>query len=114
MDAHIPQIDRFLSIPGKFGIICYLAAANGGEATFGEIAASSLNDNRLIRDPSALSRHYRQLEAEGYVEARRSFVGTKPQTLLILTPKGWQRFRDHCAALNAIGSTAPEANVATS
>ena len=49
-----------------------------------------------------LASHMKVLEAEGYVEMRKIFVGRKPQTSYTATIAGRNAFNDHLAALEAL------------
>ena len=49
-----------------------------------------------------LASHMKVLEAEGYVELRKMFVGRKPQTSFTATIAGRKAFSDHLAALEEL------------
>ena len=49
-----------------------------------------------------LSSHIAKLEAKGYVEVRKQFVGKKPQTSYQATEVGRKAFQDHLDALEKI------------
>jgi DNA-binding MarR family transcriptional regulator len=90
-----PHFDKVLQQPIRLSTVAHLMRS-GGSAPFTEISA-------LIGIPNGkLSIHNRILEAEGYVELQKSFVDRRPQTLLVLTPKGRRAFANHKAMLNAM------------
>jgi DNA-binding MarR family transcriptional regulator len=49
-----------------------------------------------------LASHMKVLEAEGYIELRKHFVGRKPQTQYTVTILGRKAFNDHLAALEQL------------
>ena len=61
---------------------------------------------RFLRDlvevsDSLLSKHLGVLEAAGYVEAVKGFVGKRPRRWLALTPAGRAAFESYAAVLPA-------------
>ncbi|MDW7982669.1 MAG: transcriptional regulator [Thermomicrobium sp.] len=49
-----------------------------------------------------LSTHLTRLEAAGYLDVRKTFVGRKPRTYVRLTPRGRLAFAEHRAALEQL------------
>ncbi|HLN96317.1 MAG TPA: transcriptional regulator [Flavobacterium sp.] len=49
-----------------------------------------------------LASHAKALEAEGYIEVRKQFIGRKPNTTYTATPSGRQAFEAHIAALERL------------
>ncbi|MEQ3656805.1 MAG: transcriptional regulator [Dokdonia sp.] len=52
-----------------------------------------------------LASHTKALEKEAYVSVHKSFIGRKPNTTYMVTPKGKNAFKKHIEALeNLLGS----------
>ncbi len=49
-----------------------------------------------------LASHISKLEAKGYVEVRKAFIGKRPQTSYRATSEGTKAFKDHLDALEQI------------
>lgn len=49
-----------------------------------------------------LATHIKKLEAEEFVEVRKSFIENKPNTKYSMTKKGKKAFEDHLAVLEQI------------
>ncbi len=49
-----------------------------------------------------LASHAKALEAEGYIEVRKQFIGRKPNTTYTATASGRQAFEAHIAALERL------------
>jgi DNA-binding transcriptional ArsR family regulator len=101
------KFDELIHAPTRLGIVSLLAAADWA-------------DFKLIRDElglsdSALPKQLSALEAAGYVEIRKSFVGKRPRTSARLSKAGRTAFRMHVEALQQIidRSTAPAPRPAT-
>lgn len=60
-----------------------------------------LRDNVEVSD-SLLSKHIAALEAAGYVEVTKGYVGRRPRTWCALTTEGRAAFDAHIAALREI------------
>jgi DNA-binding MarR family transcriptional regulator len=90
-----PEFDKVLHQPIRLSTVAHLVRC-GGSAPFTDISA-------LVGIPNGqLSMHNRVLETEGYIELQKSFVDRRPQTVLVLTPKGRRAFANHKAALDAM------------
>ena len=88
--------DKILHQPTRLNVIAHLVRC-GGEAAFVDVC------NALdIRHPGALSAHNKVLEDAGYLELKKTFVGRKARTMLVLTARGRRAFADHKAAVSAI------------
>jgi DNA-binding transcriptional ArsR family regulator len=88
------RFDPLIHAPTKLSIVSLLAAADWAEFRF-------LRDRTGLSD-SALSKQLSSLEAAGYVEIRRGFVGKRPRTSARLSPAGRSAFDGHVAALEQI------------
>lgn len=87
-------LDPHIHAPVRLQIVSLLAATEEAEFAF-------VRDQVGISD-SVLSKHAGALEAVGYVEIRKGYVGKRPRTWLKLSPLGRQAYADHVAALQAI------------
>ena len=90
----VQDLDPLLHEKSRLGIVSALAATEA--LTFRE-----LRDTVGLTDGN-LSVHLRVLEAAGYVEVEKSFVGRKPQTRAALTRAGRKalvRYVDHLEAI---------------
>ena len=88
------RFDPLIHAPTKLAIVSLLAAAEWAEFRF-------LRDSTGLSD-SALSKQLSSLEAAGYVEIRRGFVGKRPRVSARLSPAGRAAFDGHVAALEQI------------
>ncbi|MBG0833412.1 transcriptional regulator [Planomonospora sp. ID67723] len=88
------ELDPVIHAPARLQIVALLAAAEDAEFGF-------VRDQVGVSD-SVLSKHASALEAAGYVEIRKGYVGKRPRTWLKLSGRGRQAYRAHVAALQAI------------
>ncbi len=88
------RLDDVIHQPVRFSIVATLAAPT--EAEFGFV-----RDTVQISD-SVLSKQVAVLEAAGYVEVRKGYVGKRPRTWLRLTAAGRTAFGAHLDALRTI------------
>jgi len=54
-----------------------------------------------------LSSHMSKLEEAGYIEVRKEFLDKKPHTILKLTPKGRESFREYRKAMDEVFKDLP-------
>lgn len=87
-------LDPVIHPPARLRIVSLLAAAEAAEFGF-------VRDQVEVSD-SVLSKHAAALEAAGYVEIRKGYVGKRPRTWLKLSEKGRQAYLAHITALQAI------------
>ena len=85
--------DAFLS-QARLGIVSVLLARR--DATFSDLKAL------LGLTQGNLGAHLQSLEAAGYVEVLKEFVGKKPRTTCRLTRAGREAFLKHVRALDGI------------
>jgi DNA-binding transcriptional ArsR family regulator len=88
------KFDELIHAPTKLGIVSLLAAAEWADFKF-------IRDELGLSD-SALSKQLTALEAAGYVEIRKSFVGKRPRTSARLSRAGRTAFLRHVEALQQI------------
>lgn len=55
-----------------------------------------------------LSSHMSKLEEAGYIEVRKEFLDKKPHTILKLTPKGRESFREYRKVMDEVFKDLPE------
>lgn len=55
-----------------------------------------------------LSSHMSKLEEAGYIEVRKEFLDKKPHTILRLTQKGRESFREYRKAMDEVFKDLPE------
>jgi DNA-binding MarR family transcriptional regulator len=90
------RLDEVVHQPVRFSVVAALAAAD--QAEFGIV-----RDTLGVSD-SVLSKQVSVLEAAGYVEVRKGYVGKRPRTWLKLTDAGRQAFTAHLATLQEIAA----------
>lgn len=88
------RFDELIHAPTRLQIVSLLAAVEWAEFKF-------IRDEVDLSD-SALSKQLTTLEAAGYVEIRKTFVGKRPRTLARLSQPGRAAFELHVAALQEI------------
>lgn len=83
----LTDIDKLVHEPARLMILAYLYVVESADFIF------------LIRQTDLtwgnLSAHISKLEAAGYVEVTKEFVGKKPHTMLSLTAEGRAAFRTY-------------------
>ena len=84
------SIDRLIHEPARLMIMAYLYVVDRADFLF------------LVRQTGLtlgnLSSHMSKLEAAGYIDVEKQFVGKKPRTLLRLTERGrsaFAQYREH-------------------
>lgn len=91
------DLDPVIHAPVRLQIVSLLAAVE--EAEFGFV-----RDAVGVSD-SVLSKHGSALEAAGYVQLRKGYVGKRPRTWYRLTDLGRTAFRTYVSHLQEIVST---------
>ena len=91
-----PTIDpnRLVHEPGRLAVLAVLNAVEEADFQF------LLNQTELTR--GNLSSHTAKLEAAGYVDIEKTFVGKIPRTVYRLTPEGQdalEAYRQHMASV---------------
>ncbi|MFC4534589.1 winged helix-turn-helix domain-containing protein [Sphaerisporangium dianthi] len=80
--------------PVRFSIVAFLSRNQKSE--FGKIR------DAVGISAAVLSKHMTSLEAAGYIEIQKGYVGKRPRTWLSMTAQGLDAFERHTAALLAI------------
>lgn len=88
------DFDGVLLDPTRLSIVALLAGVEWAE--FGWVR------DEAGLSPSALSKQISTLEAKGYVEVEKGYVGKRPRTWVNLTADGRRALESHVAALNRI------------
>ena len=84
-------LDELIHAPVRFSIMATLSGADRAEFSF-------VRDTVEISD-SALSKQVSALEAAGYVQVKKGYVGKRPRTWLSLSATGRHAYEGHIAAL---------------
>lgn len=92
------DLDRLIHDPTRLMLISYLFVVDCADFVFLQNQTKLTSGN--------LSSHMAKLEGAGYVMAKKSFVGKKPQTMFQLTKSGRTEFEKYRDALN--GALFPE------
>ncbi len=83
----LASVDKVIHEPARLSIVAHLYVVESADALF------------LLRQTGLtwgnLSSHMSKLEAAGYIEVDKEFVGRKPHTMLRLTRKGRTAFEDY-------------------
>ena len=85
------EADPLASNRIRTGILAFLS--DRGSADFTELAAV------LTLANNTLSGHLQRLEAAGYLELRRGFLGRKPRTRVVLTSTGRAAWLAHLSQI---------------
>jgi len=81
------DVDRLIHEPARLMLMALLYVVESADFTF-LMAQTGLSWGNL-------SSHMSKLEAAGYIEVEKDFVDRRPRTMLKLTGKGPQAFRDY-------------------
>ncbi len=94
-------IDRLIHEPARYIIMAHLYVVESADFLF------------LLRQTGLtwgnLSAHMNKLEAAGYVEIKKEFLGKKPHTMASLTPKGRQAFEAYRKEMRQVLDKLPSA-----
>ena len=88
------RLDPVIHAPARLAIMAILAASEWAEFKF-------LREETGLSD-SALSKQLSTLEAAGYIQVRKWFLGKRPRTSVRLSKPGRAAFDAHVAALRAL------------
>jgi DNA-binding MarR family transcriptional regulator len=100
-----PQLDPAIHHPTRLAVVSFLSACD--EAEF-----AAVRDCCQVSD-SVLSKAASALEAAGYVDIHKGYVGKRPRTWLALTDAGELALTRHLAALQGIAAAARRAGART-
>ena len=90
----IVKLDPLIHAPVRMAVLSALLTVKSARFSYlKEITAASDGN---------LSSHISKLEAAGYVEIQKEFVGKKPQTSCMLTEKGREKFRLYIDSLDRL------------
>lgn len=96
----IAEIDKLIHEPARLLIMAYLYVVESADFVF------------LVRQTGLtwgnLSAHLSKLEAAGYVDIEKEFVGKKPHTMLNLTEEGRAAFQAYRQYMKQILNNLPE------
>ncbi len=87
-------LDRVVHEPARLIIVSQLYVVDSADFLFVQKQSGLTQGN--------LSSHLGKLEAAGYLEIEKSFVGKKPRTLLRLTEAGRKAFRAYVASMRPL------------
>jgi DNA-binding transcriptional ArsR family regulator len=94
------NIDRLIHEPARLMIMAYLCVVESADFLF------------LVRQTGLtwgnLSSHLSKLEAAGYIEIKKEFVGKKPHTMLRLTNEGRAAFKEYRRSMKKVFEDLPE------
>ncbi|MBJ9993650.1 MULTISPECIES: winged helix-turn-helix domain-containing protein [Paenibacillus] len=93
------KLDELIHVPVRLSIMATLAPAERVDFQF-------LRDAIEVSD-SLLSKHLSVLEAAGYVEVIKGYVGKRPRTWLAITETGRTAFKDYVEVLRLIVDAGP-------
>ncbi len=92
----VPQFDPVIHAPGRLQICALLSATDKAEFAM-------IREAIMVSD-SVLSKHLKQLEDVGYVQASKVTSGGRQRTWLSLTGNGKRAFAAHVAELNRLAT----------
>lgn len=98
--AHHPRLDLDDKLLNPLRLSLISALSSSEMVTFKELR------DFLQTTDSTLSKHTSALEECGYVTVKKSFMGVRPQTSLAITARGYEAWKAHVAALQAIARSA--------
>ena len=90
----ILSLDTVIHAPNRLAILSLLISLEEADFVF-------LKESTGLTDGN-LSTHLSRLEAEGYIEIRKTFRGKKPHTTCALTEKGRQSFHHYLEQMEQI------------
>ena len=92
----LPAINRLIHEPARYNVMALLYVVERADFLFVQ--------NQTGLTPGNLSSHVSKLEAAGYIEVRKTFVGKFPKTSLRLTPTGRAAFDAYRAKMSVVFS----------
>jgi len=91
VSSPIMGIDRRIHEPARFSIMAHLYVVEEADFLF--------LSRRIGLTKGNLSAHMRKLEEGGYIEVRKGFMGRRPHTVLAITEKGQEAFKNYVSEL---------------
>ena len=96
----VPELDRLVHEPARLMILAHLYVVESADFLF------------LMRQTGLtfgnLSSHMSKLEAAGYIEIQKKFVGKKPHTMLQITNAGRVALRDYQKRMKQVLDDLPD------
>ncbi|MBU7023965.1 MAG: transcriptional regulator [Theionarchaea archaeon] len=90
----IADIDKLIHEPARLLILAHLYVVNSADFLFLQSQTGLTSGN--------LSSHVTKLEEAGYVEIEKGYVEKKPHTMLKLTERGRNAFKDYVQSMKQI------------
>jgi len=87
ISSPIMGIDRLIHEPARFSILAHLYVVEEADFLF--------LSRRIGLTRGNLSAHMRKLEEGGYIEVKKGFMGRRPHTVLAITVKGQEAFKNY-------------------
>jgi len=87
ISSPIMGIDRLIHEPARFSIMAHLFVVEEADFLF--------LSRRIGLTKGNLSAHMRKLEEGGYIDVRKGFMGRRPHTVLAITEKGQEAFKNY-------------------
>ena len=94
------SINSLIHAPARLKVMTQLYVLDAADATF--------LVNRTGLTWGNLSTHVTKLEAGGYVKLQKGFRGKKPRTMISLTRKGRDEFRQYRASMQKLLNDLPD------
>jgi DNA-binding MarR family transcriptional regulator len=91
------EIDRLVHEPARLVLLSQLYVVRSADFLFLQQETGLSQGN--------LSSHMSKLEAAGYIEVEKEFVGRRPRTTLRLTPVGRRAFKQYVAKMKLLLDT---------
>ena len=96
----LEHLDRLVHEPARLMIMAYLYVIESGDFTFLSGQTGLTHGN--------LSSHMSKLESAGYIEVEKEFVDRKPHTMLKLTERGRDAFREYRRIMEGVFEDLPD------
>jgi DNA-binding MarR family transcriptional regulator len=96
----LATLDKVIHAPARLSILAYLYVAESVDAV--------LLKNLTELSWGSLSMHLNKLEDAGYVTLEKGYKGKKPQTVIYLSERGRNEFREYKQNLQQILNDLPE------
>ena len=96
----LAEIDQVIHAPARLMVVTYLYVVESADFIF-LMRLTGLTWGNL-------SSHLSKLEEEGYIEIQKEFVGKKPHTMIRLTDKGREAFREYKRRMQQVLGELPE------
>lgn len=96
----MPEIDKVIHGPARLTILAYLYVVESADFLFLQQQTELTKGN--------LSSHLITLEKAGYVDVKKEFVDKTPRTLLSLSERGREAFREYRDSLKKVLNEIPD------